>query len=74
MSAGKKRDWTQDAHGRSNSSQDFLRVVDHVAEMLRHVHVGADVVNAARGIVAALAHGPYRLTPKAKRSQREPER
>jgi hypothetical protein len=51
-----QRNWTTDAHGVSNNSAEFHRVVEFVAEILSHHRLSDDVTTTARLIVAKLAH------------------
>lgn len=63
-----ERDWTQDKAGRSNSSPEFLALVDEVESMIRGSAaslINGSVTQVARLIMAQLAH-KYGLTPPTK--------
>jgi len=57
------RDWTMDADGRSNSSEEFEAVVVFVARLLQDHRLGVPVEMTARLIVAQLAH-TCRMAPR----------
>lgn len=57
-------DWTIDPEThRSNSSPEFLALIDEVARLIRWMHVGDDSRDTARLIMAQLAH-VHHLAPR----------
>lgn len=52
-------DWTRGSDGRSNSSENYLRLVEHVERLIRSDAwnlVNGSVENTARLVVSHLAH------------------
>ena len=56
-------DWTQDEAGCSNSSAEYLKVVEALIPILSNMRIGCDPRTEARMIVSQLAH-VYGLAPK----------
>jgi dihydroneopterin aldolase len=68
-------DWTIDPEThRSNSSPEYLRLVEHVARLIRnsaHDLIGGRAESVARLIMAQLAH-VHGLAPRAKAKRKAP--
>jgi hypothetical protein len=65
----RQSDWTFE-DGRANSSQEYLRIVDIVASLLRNIRIGDDPVSAARRIVSQLAHKQH-MRPEPREDDHE---
>lgn len=62
-------DWTA-KDGRSNSSVLYLKLVQHVREMICDVRIGSDVESTARLVVSKLAH-EHRLSPRSETPKKD---
>ena len=69
-----ERDWTRDPEThRSNSSAEFIALVDEVARLLReNVHLGDAPEDIARLIMAQLAHR-HHLAPQKRQEEGDAE-
>lgn len=63
-------DWTRGEDGRSNSSAEYLRLVEEVGRLIANVRVGEDPRQVARLILSRLAH-VHGLAPAAVHAREE---